>query len=162
MKHFALPLLLLTILLNACSSNDDDVQDESDILGTYRLTGFNLDTDETTPELQLITVVYESLLANDCDFLNWRFEADGTFVALTTLVAIEGVFTDNGTVQCPEGLTQEVQGSWSFIDGNLLVSNADMPSDVMIEVSGKKLIVKGEDLDPESLSGIILEFTKQN
>ena len=121
MKKYLSILTFLTALIYSCSTdgNDEEMTNDSALVGTWNLTDVRFDQDPNDTSLNLADEIVDELFNEDCVLVSFTFSADGTVSSTDKLNFIEVNASPTGLdIPCPTDSLDE-SCTWSF-DGNQL------------------------------------------
>ena len=158
-KRSLLSLVFVALLGISCSSDKDNVMGSSSIEGTWDVAELKV-TDSGNQDLLFAKGIFDVLIAQDCDLLALTFNADGTLVTRSGVSNIEIDFNAT-SIPCPASFEEE-EATWSLEGDQLTITDASgVAETATIELRSSTLIVAGEDIEAESLTGTEIVFKKR-
>ncbi|MEJ1222717.1 lipocalin family protein [Sediminicola sp. 1XM1-17] len=132
---------------------------EASLEGTWDVAELKV-SDSNNQDLLFAKGIFDVLIAQDCDLLALTFNADGTLVTRSGVNDIQIDFSAT-SVPCPVNF-QEEEATWSLEGDQLTITDATgMSETATIELRNSTLIVAGEDIEAESLTGTEIVFKKR-
>ncbi len=167
MKLFYLGTFLLSIMLISCSTDQENETEStvetSSLIGLWSFS--ELDTDGATGNVELSNDILTVLVAGGCDILTYDFKSDMTVTASVRDYTETGnSVNDSGTgllIECPSDVVTTTS-VWALDGDQLSFINSDGEIEtITIELDGDVLIIPGEVINEDNLSGTDAIFTKQ-
>lgn len=158
-KHSILSLLFVALLGISCSSDKDNAMGTTSIEGTWDVAELKVD-DLSNQDLLFAKGIFDVLIAQDCELLALTFKADGTLVTRSGVSDIALDFNAT-SIPCPASFEEE-DATWSLEGDQLTITDATgLAETVTIQLSNSTLIVAGEDIEGETLTGTEIVFKKR-
>lgn len=158
-KRSFLSLLFVAMLGVSCSSDKDNAMGEASLEGTWDVAELKV-SDSNNQDLLFAKGIFDALIAQDCDLLALTFNADGTLITRSGVSNIEIDFNAT-SIPCPTSFEEE-EATWSLEGDQLTITDATgMSETATIELNNSTLIVAGEDIEAESLTGTEIVFKKR-
>ncbi len=158
-KRSFLSLLFVAMLGVSCSSDKDNAMGEASLEGTWDVAELKV-SDSNNQDLLFAKGIFDALIAQDCDLLALTFNADGTLITRSGVSNIEIDFNAT-SIPCPTSFEEE-EATWSLEGDQLTITDAiGMSETATIELNNSTLIVAGEDIEAESLTGTEIVFKKR-
>ncbi len=158
-KRSFLSLLFVAMLGVSCSSDKDNAIGEASLEGTWDVAELKV-SDSNNQDLLFAKGIFDALIAQDCDLLALTFNADGTLITRSGVSNIEIDFNAT-SIPCPTSFEEE-EATWSLEGDRLTITDATGISETAtIELNNSTLIVAGEDIEAESLTGTEIVFKKR-
>lgn len=147
------------------TDGNDETTSETDspLVGVWIISGLRIDESVDDDDLNFAQQIVDFLVGEDCDFVIFEFNADGTVQVDNRTNFLRPSATATGlTVPCPEESDME-NSAWS-LEGDQLTFINDMEEEVTITVTFEgedTLIIAGGDINAENFTGADAVFTKQ-
>ena len=152
-------LVIVALLGFSCSSDKENPMGTASIEGTWDVAELKVD-DSNNQDLLFAKVIFDSLLLQDCELLALTFKADGTLITRSGVSNIEIDFNAT-SIPCPSSFEEE-DATWSLEGDQLTITDATgMAETATIQLTSSSLIVAGEDIEAESLTGTEIVFKKR-
>ena len=165
MKRNILLLFAATALLFACSDDkDDDNADPNDIIGTWDLTGLEIDPETATDDEEFAAEILDFLALTNCYILTYTFGEDGTVVEENSGNYLEINVNPGGTgldIPCPtEADTDEDE--YTFDGTTLTYFDEEGETSIQVDIDGNTIRISATDMDIENFDdGGTLVFTRR-
>ncbi|MFT5941627.1 MAG: hypothetical protein ACI9AV_002044 [Sediminicola sp.] len=158
-KHSILSFLFVALLGISCSSDKDNGMGTTSIEGTWDVAELKVD-DSNNAELTFAKLIFDSLIAQDCELLVLTFNADGTLITRSGVSAIE-INVNSTSIPCPTAFEEE-EATWSLEGDQLTITDATgLAETVTVNLKSSTLIIAGEDIEGETLTGTEIVFKKR-
>ena len=143
-------------------SNDEEMTNDSALVGTWNLTDVRFDQDPNDTSLNLADEIVDELFNEDCVLVSFTFSADGTVSSTDKLNFIEVNAGPTGVdIPCPTDSLDE-SGTWSLDGNQLTVDDGNGTVETLtIQLNGDTLILAGEDIDENNYAGAEAVFARQ-
>ncbi|MEB8328732.1 lipocalin family protein [Flavobacteriaceae bacterium KMM 6897] len=152
-------LVIVALLGFSCSSDKDNVMGTSSIEGTWDVAELKVN-DSNNQDLLFAKGIFDVLIAQDCDLLVLTFKADGTLITRSGVNDIEIDFNAT-SIPCPASFEEE-DATWSLDGDQLTITDATgLAETATIQLNSSSLIVAGEDIEAESLTGTEIIFKRR-
>ncbi len=158
-KRSFLSLVCVALLGFSCSSDKDNSMGTASIEGTWDVAELKVN-DSSNQDLLFAKGIFDVLIAQDCELLALTFKADGTLITRSGVSDIAIDFNST-SIPCPTSFEEE-DATWSLEGDQLTITDATgMAETATIQLSSSSLIVAGEDIEAESLTGTDIVFKKR-
>ncbi|UJH68424.1 lipocalin family protein [Allomuricauda sp. SCSIO 65647] len=163
MKRFFIPLFVACTFIIACSTDNEENNDEMEtasLVGTWNLTDARF---EENGSLNFVDEVVDFLAAQDCFLISFTFNADGTVTSEDKINYLQqNVGTGGLDIDCPTQSDTET-ATWVLEGDQLTLDDGNGTTEtITIAFEGNStLVIAGEDIDANNYAGAEAVFTKQ-
>ena len=164
LRKFVLTVITAAVMFS-CSSDKEDAQNASDIIGTWDLTALQIDENNATTDEQFGKEILDFLTAEQCYVVTLTFNEDSSLVAENSGSYIEINVNPDGSgldIPCPVESDTDISTytfdgeRLSFIDQNLETVT------VTVQISGNTMTISAVELGLDSFdTGGQLVFTRR-
>ena len=163
MKRTLLMLFMASAVLVSCSKDKEDASGEAAIVGTWVLTGVEMEGVEDT-SLLFIKDTFDELLSSGCQLLTLTFNEDGSEITESKIDNISHDVNSDGTglsVSCPTEKKIDIN-SWTM-EGNVITITDESGSKDVVTINrdGNTFSVSGKDMGDDNLAEAKVIFTKK-
>ncbi|QLG44771.1 lipocalin-like domain-containing protein [Costertonia aggregata] len=160
-NQFLILLIGFTLPLNSCSKDESDNEEgKVTLIGQWELSEFKVTENASNPLLPDAEIILSELIATNCKILEYDFRANGEVFSESTILYIG---TDPENISCPSGVSDSFSGTWE-LNGDTLIFNDGQGTEsegARISLSKDRLIIYGEGLSAENLSGTEFVLTRK-
>ncbi len=167
MKRNLLVLLFTAALTFSCSSDseDDNNTENNSIIGSWELSGLEIDSNTAGDELTFAKGIFDALVAGGCDIITFTFNEDGTVITEVRDFSEAGQDLDPSggglIITCPEN-QETATTNWTLEGDQLTFTDEDgIEETITVDIDGNTLTVDAEFVDENNLADAEAVFTRK-